>query len=142
MKTTNNEGKHSTWLKALGEAARQQQFELPAFAASGMGALRSETTLGNRFATLKRLLRGAKWDFDGVEWALWQQVEDHPLLVAAFRDALEPKDEPVRLTLMILKGWLVDQWSADDAKRAVNGHPGVQAVKSPPIGVPVAQGNH
>lgn len=141
MKTTNNEGK-PTWLKALAEAARQQQFELPAFAATGMGALRSETTLGNRFATLKRLFRGGKSDFDGVEWALWQQVEDHPLLVAAFRDALEPQDEPVRLTLMILKGWLVDQWSADDAKQAVNEHPRGQRVEAPAIGVPVTQGNH
>jgi hypothetical protein len=129
MKTKNNPQQRRTWLSALTEAARQQHFELPAFDVAGMGALRSETTLGNRFATLKRHLRG-KTDFDGVVWALWQQAGDTPMLVAAFRDALEPEDVQVGMTLNLLKGWLVDQWTVDDTRRTVGEHPGVQTVKA------------
>src|SRR5262245_24020231 len=110
MPKMNDEVRAQTWLAALTAAAKQQQFELPAFNVYGMGSLRSETTLGNRFITLKRILRGGKSDFDGVEWALWHQVNEHPSLVAVFRDPLNPEDQRVRLTLGLLKGWLLDEW--------------------------------
>jgi len=134
-----NDGRQKqTWLSALAEAAKEQGFELPTYDVYGMGSLRSVTTLGNRFVTLKRLLRRGKSEFDGVEWALWQQLDEQPLLVACFRDALEPKHESVELTLKLVKGWLVDEWSADETRRAVAGNPGTQSVQPPPVGVAVA----
>lgn len=135
----NDQRQKQTWLNALTEAAKQQHFELPAFNVSGMGALRSVTTFGNRFVTLKRLLRGAKSDFDGIVWALWQELDDQPILVAAFHDALELEVEHVGRTLTLLKGWLLDQWTADETKREVCKHPGVQTVKPPPDRVALAR---
>lgn len=112
--------------------------ELPAFEIPGMGTVRT-VTLHNRFMTMKRILPGSKSSFDGVQWALWQQPADIPLLVAAFRDVVQPEEESVGRTLAILKGWLVDQWTTDETKQAVAKHPGAQAVKTPADFVALAQ---
>jgi hypothetical protein len=128
-----DQSQQQTWLSAIAEAAKLQRLELPAFDQYGMGALRSATTATGRFVTLKRVLgSAAKAKGDGVEWALWHQPDGLPVLVAAFRDPLEPEHERVALTLPLLKGWFVDQWSPDEAKGAVSKHPGVQPVKDPP----------
>ena len=60
------------------------------------------------------------------------QPDDVPVLVAAFRDQLEPEHESVAATLSLLKGWLVDQWTPEQAKEAVSKHPRAQPVKNPP----------
>jgi hypothetical protein len=123
-----------TWLGAIAEAAKLQRLELPSFDGYGMGALRSAKTVRGRFVTLKRLLGpAAQAKGDGVEWALWHQPDDLPVLVAVFRDPLEPAKESVAVTLSLLKGWLVDQWTPDEAKQAVSTHPRVQVVKEPPL---------
>ena len=133
MKTMNDWSQQQTWLSAIAEAATLQRLELPPFDGYGMGALRSALTASGRFVTLKRRIGGAsKADGDGVEWALWHQSDDLPVPVAAFRDQLEPEQESVAATLSLLKGWLVDQWTPDEAKEAVSMHPGAQAVKDPP----------
>lgn len=117
-----------TWLSALAEAAALHRVELPRFGAVGMGALRSSSVQG-RFVTLKRVL--AKED-GGVEWALWHEPSDAPVLVAAFRDPVAPGEGRVALTWPLLKGWLLDQWTPAEAKQAVSKHPGVRVVKDPP----------
>jgi len=131
MKTTSNPLRTQTWLKALAEAASQQQFEFPAFGSFGMGALRSTTTSDHRFVTVKRLLPNKKSEFDGVEWALWQQLDDQPLLVAVFRDAREPDELSLGLTLTLLKGWLADGWAVAETKQKVSEHPRVCAIRFP-----------
>jgi hypothetical protein len=132
MKTTTDRPQQQTWLGAIAEAAKHQGLELPPFDGFGMGTLRSATTASGRFVTLKRLLGpAAKAKGDGVEWALWHRPDGLPVLVAAFRDPLEPEKESIAVTLSLLKGWLVDQWTPDEAKGAVGKHPGVQEIKEP-----------
>lgn len=133
MKTTNGRAKGQTWLNALAEAAKLQGLELPRFDEWGMGALRSSTTASGRFVTLKRRIGdAAKDESEGVEWALWHQLDDLPVPVAAFRDPLEPDHDSVVAALSLLKGWLVDGWAPDEAKNNVAKHLGAQPVKSPP----------
>src|SRR5262245_35116057 len=99
MKAMTDQSQQQTWLGTLAEVAKVQGFALPPFDQSGMGALRSATVRG-RFVTLKRVLGPvAKAKGDGVEWALWHQPDELPLLVAAFRDPLEPEKQRVALTL-------------------------------------------
>ena len=125
MKTTSNPLRTQSWLKALAQAASQQQFEFPAFDSFGMGALRSTMTSDHRFVTVKRVLPNKKSDFDGIEWAHWQQLDEQPILVAVFRDAREPDEASLALTLTLLKGWLVDRWEVEEFKQRVNSHPRV-----------------
>jgi len=133
VRTMTDHSHQQTWLSAIVEAARRQQLEFPSFDGYGMGTMRSATTASGRFVTLKRRIRRAgRADVDGVEWALWNKPEDLPVLVAAFRDRLEPEDNSVAATLSLLKGWLLDQWTPDQAKVAVSKHPGAQPVKEPP----------
>jgi hypothetical protein len=133
MKKTTDRSHGPTWLSAIAEAAKGERLPLPAFEAYGMGAMRSATTASGRFATLKRRLGpSVKAERDGVEWALWHQPDDLPVLVAAFRDPLEPDQESISATLALLKGWLVDEWTPDEAKRTVSKHPEAQVVKEPP----------
>jgi len=133
VKTMTDRSQQQTWLCAIAEAAKRQHLELPPFDGYGMGALRSAMTASGRFVTLRRRIgRAARAEFDGVEWALWNQPDDLPVLVAAFRDQLEPEHESVAATLSLLKGWLVDQWTPEHAKGAVSKHPGAQTVKDPP----------
>lgn len=133
MSTMTDRSPRETWLGAIADAAKLQQIELPPFDLYGMGALRSAATANGRFITLKRRIETAADRESGdVEWALWHQPEDHPVLVAAFRDRRRPDEESVAATLSLLKGWLVDRWAPDEAKSAVGKHPGAQLVKDPP----------
>ncbi|HVA51226.1 MAG TPA: hypothetical protein VNH11_33095 [Pirellulales bacterium] len=132
MSTMADRSPRKTWLGAIAEAATLQRIELPAFDRYGMGAVRSTTTANGRFVTLKRRIGTAANTEGGVEWALWHQPDDYPVLVAAFRDRRQPAEESVGATLSLLKGWLVDQWTPDEAKGAVRKHPGAQPVKDPP----------
>jgi len=103
MKTMTDRPQRQTWLSAIAEAAELQRLELPPFDGYGMGALRSAKASG-RFVTLKRRIgRAGKAEVDGVEWALWHQPDDLPVLVAVFRDPLEPEQERVAVTLSLLK---------------------------------------
>ncbi len=132
MNTTTDRSQQQTWLSAIAETAKRQQVELPLFDQYGMGALRCATTATGRFVTLKRRKPSPKADGDGVEWAFWHQRDDLPVLIAAFRDALDPKPESVAATFSLLKGWLLDEWTPEQAKRSVSKHPGVQPAQDPP----------
>lgn len=114
-----------SWLKAIADAAREQHLALPPFTAGGMGTARSSTVGDGRFVTFKRRLVPAdQAENDGVEWTLWFEKDETPVPIAAFRQPLWPKMEEVAATLFFLKGWLVDEWTQDDAKANVDRHPG------------------
>ena len=131
-KTMTNQAEPQSWLSAIAEAAKLQGFELPPFDGYGMGTLRSATTAGGRFVTLKRRLGpSANAEVDGVEWALWHQPENLPVLIAVFRDPVDPEKANVAADLLLFKGWLVDEWAPEEAKVAVSKHPGYQPIKEP-----------
>jgi hypothetical protein len=134
METITEQSEQRTWLHAVAEAAHLQRVELPRFDSYGMGALRSGSTASGRFVTLKRRIvsTAAENELGGIEWALWQQPADFPILVAAFRESLEPEMHNVAATLALLKGWLVDEWTLEHMKQAVSKHPGAQPIKEPP----------
>jgi Zn-dependent peptidase ImmA (M78 family) len=130
--TMTEQSPRQTWLSAMAETARREGFELPSFDGYGMGALRSGTTPGGRFVTLKRRMGRGPANEQGVEWGLWQEPDGLPVVVAVFRDALHPEPESVAVTLSLIKGWLVDQWTPDETKDRASKHPGFQAIKEPP----------
>jgi hypothetical protein len=133
MKTANDRSEKSTWLGAITEAAKLQGLTLPAFDGVGMGALRSEMTRSGRFITVKRRIAPAdQAEIDGVEWALWREQDDLTIPVAGFREPLRPSPENVGAVLAVLKGWLVDDWTPDEAKAAVSKHPRAFAIQEPP----------
>lgn len=133
MSKTSDAASRQTWLGAIADVARLQRVELPPFDQYGMGALRSATTAGGRFATLKCKIGGViNTDCEEVEWALWQMADDLPIAIAAFRERRWPNDGTIAATFSLLKGWLVDQWSPDEAKRAVGNHPGALIIQAPP----------
>lgn len=75
---------------------------------------------GGRVVTFKRrLVPESQAAVDGVEWTLWMDQDDVPGLVAAFRKPTVPTPEDVRECLVVIKGWLIDQWTPDEAKAAI-----------------------
>ena len=122
-----------SWLRALAEAAKEQGVSLPSFTGHAMGSARSVSSADGRFITFKRrLVSAAQAEVDGVEWTLWREQDDVPVPVAAFREPLQPRRENVAPALSLLKGWLIDGWTPEDAKVAVRTHPGAQTVQEPP----------
>lgn len=102
-----------------------------------MGGARAESAADGRFITFKRrLVPAAQAEVDGVEWTLWNEQDDLPVPIAAFREPAEPNSENVKTALSLLTGWLVDGWTPDEAKAAVRTHPRAQPVPemSPPSG--------
>jgi hypothetical protein len=130
--TMTNNPRQRSWLRAIAEAAQEQGVTLPRFTAHGMGSARSVTVEDGRFVTFKRrLVPPSKAEIDGVEWTLWREQDDVPVPIAAFREPADPKSENVTPALLLLKGWLVDAWSPDEAKAAVRAHPRAQLVEEP-----------
>ena len=126
-----------SWLRAIAHAAKEQGVSLPSFTKHGMGSARSVSCDG-RFITFKRrLVPSTQAEVDGVEWTLWTAQDQLPVPVAAFREPLEPKPENVTVALSLLKGWLVDRWSAEETQAAVKAHPRALPVEElPPLGTP------
>ena len=115
--------RQQSWLRALAEAAKEQGVPLPSFTGHGMGSARSVKVGDGRFITFKRrLVPAAQAEVDGVEWTLWREQDDLPVPVAAFREPMEPKPESVTTALALLKGWLVDGWTPEEAQAAVRTH--------------------
>ena len=132
-KTMTEKARQKAWLSAIAEAATEQGIFLPPFTGHGMGSARSVKTGDGRFITFKRrLVPAAQAEVDGVEWTLWLEHEDRPKPIAAFREPLEPKQENVTSVLSLLKGWLIDAWTPDEAKLAVAQHPRSHAVEEVP----------
>jgi Zn-dependent peptidase ImmA (M78 family) len=123
-KMTTKPPRRQTWLKALAEVAKVQGVHLPSFTVHGMGGARSASVEGGRFVTFKRrLVPPEQAKVDGVEWTLWRDQDDSPVPVAAFREPVEPNQQFLGTTFTLLKGWLVDKWTSDEAKAAVERHP-------------------
>src|SRR5262245_29423751 len=130
MKKTTEKPRQRAWLSAIAEAAKEQGIPLPPFTGHGMGSARSAKVADGRFITFKRrLVPAAQAVGDGVEWTLWLEQDDLPTPIAAFRESLEPKPENVTDALSLLKGWLVEGWTLDEARLAVGQHPGAQVVE-------------
>lgn len=112
-----------SWLRAIREAAREQQVPLPAFSDCGMGTAICRSVTNRRFVSFKRrLVSAADAPNDGVEWTLWLQKEDHPTSVAVFREPLAAPPERVAAVLSILRGWLIDDWPVETAEQFAAGH--------------------
>lgn len=121
--------KHRSWLKALAAAAAERAVPLPAFTAQGMGVARSAPVADGRFVTFKRrLVSEAEAEVDGIEWTLWHESSKSVEAVAAFRESQQPHPENVAAVLSLLSGWLVERWTADEAKAAVSTRPQAQPV--------------
>lgn len=120
---------HPSWLKALAAAAAERGVPLPAFTAQGMGVVRSASVADGRFVTFKRrLVPEPEADTDGVEWTLWRESGGSFEPVAAFRESQHPRPESVAAVLSVLGGWLVEGWTAEDARAAVGTRPQAQPV--------------
>ncbi len=133
MRMMTEKHKHRSWLRAVAEAAKERGVPLPSFTGHAMGGARSLSVKDGRFITFKRrLVPEAQAEVDGVEWTLWLKQDDLPVPVAAFREPMEPKRENVTNTMLLLTGWLVDGWTADEAKDRVGLHPRAQALQELP----------
>jgi len=120
MKNMTKTPRQQSWLKAVSEAAKAKGVVLPSFTGHAMGCARSASIGNGRFVTFKRrLVSEAQADVDGIEWTLWLEQNDLPAPVAVFREAQHANREIVQTALSLLKGWLVDGWTPDEAKAAV-----------------------
>lgn len=105
-----------TWIGALKDAAATLAVELPPLVPQAMGVARTETSSSGRYVTLKRrLVPAAQAADDGTEWTFWQEAGEYPIAEITFRQPLEPKPEAVCQVLRMLKGWLIDNWSVNEA---------------------------
>jgi len=122
-KTAQTNGKQKlSWLAAIWEAAAEQHVQLPPFTDRGMGSAICRNARRGRFVSLKRrLVPVQEAAIDGVEWALWSEEQEQPVPVVVFREPLNPTEEQVAFILSALKGWLIDDWTAETAKQRVDG---------------------
>jgi hypothetical protein len=112
-----------SWLSVIAETAKAQGIPFPSFTGHAMGSARSVKTAQDRYVTFRRrLVPASQAENDGVEWGLWYEQDDRPVLVAAFREALQPTQDNVAAVFPILKGWLVDEWAPETAQAAVGRH--------------------
>lgn len=111
---------HTTWLRAIKDVAKEQSIEIPPLIPQAMGVARTETQANGRFVTLKRrLVPAAEAVHDGMEWTLWRTDGEYPIPEITYRQPAEPKPEAVALSVRVLKGWFLDNWSVDETKAIV-----------------------
>ena len=114
----------ASWLRAIREAASQQQIPLPPFTHHGMGsAICRDKTTGRFVSYKRRLVCAHDAEKDGIEWTLWLEEAGLPNTVASFREPLVPTPDRVGSILAILRGWLIDQWTLEAAQQAAASHP-------------------
>jgi Zn-dependent peptidase ImmA (M78 family) len=119
-KKTMTEKRQSSWLSAIAEAAKEQRVQLPPFTGHEMGRVRTESTASGRFVTIKRrFVSATEAENDGVELTLWRTQDDLPLPVITFREPLHPNEKQIADVLSMLKRWLVDEATLDEARSAV-----------------------
>jgi Zn-dependent peptidase ImmA (M78 family) len=122
-----------SWLRAIKDAANQQNIPLPPFTDAGMGSALCRGTSGERFISFKRRLVSVTDAVNaGVEWTLWLEENDQPTPIATFREPLTPDPDRVIATLSILRGWLVDQWTVKTAERTAAIHANARLVRIAP----------
>jgi hypothetical protein len=137
VKKMTDESRGLSWLRVIAEAAKEQGVALPPFGGRGMGTARSGRLADGRFITFKRrLVLPARANVDGVEWTLWSEQDDLPVPIAVFREPQEPTRENVMTALALIKGWLIDGWTPDEARAAVGTHPRARPVEELPLGPP------
>ena len=120
MKKTMTEKRQLSWLRSISEAAKEQEVPLPPFIGHEMGHVRTESTASGRFVTIKRrFVSATEAANDGVEVTLWRTQDDLPLPIVTFREPLHPDQERIAEVLSILKRWLVDEVTLDEAISAV-----------------------
>jgi hypothetical protein len=106
-----------TWPTAVAEAALQQDVQLPEIAQQGMGSVLWRSAGGDRLVSFKRRFVAPSAAEDaGVEWTLWSEGDAVPTPVVTFRLPLRPAPNGAQFIVSILKGWLLDHWTADKAK--------------------------
>ncbi len=129
MKKTMTETTRPSWTASIADYARERQIPLPPFSRRGIGSVRTESTASGRFATIKwRLVTVAEAEKSGIEFTLWRAEDDLPIPVFSLREPVEPDRARVAQVASILKGWLIDEMSLEEAKTAV----GVNAA----VGIP------
>ena len=95
-----------------------------------MGHVRTERTASGRFITIKRrFVSATEAANDGVEVTLWRTQSDLPLPVVTFREPLHPNQGRIADVLSILKHWLVDEVTLDEAISTVGKHRHVHVPK-------------
>src|ERR1700691_1685318 len=83
----------SSWLAAIDRATQEQGAALPPSTDQGMGSILWRSADGARFASLKRrLVAASEAAKAGVEWTLWSDEGEGPLVVALFREGLNPTE--------------------------------------------------
>ncbi|MGF1577946.1 MAG: hypothetical protein ACFCD0_01140 [Gemmataceae bacterium] len=108
------------WLSEIAKAAATQGIPLPSFACSEVDHARTTNSDNNRAVTFQRRNDSVEVaEKEGIEWGLWTSKDDMPVPVATFHESIYPNDEAVSRVLAILKGWLVDDWTPDEATAAV-----------------------
>jgi hypothetical protein len=119
----NDLAKKPSWLKAIAEAAIEAQVQLPEFTDRGMGSVICRSADGGRFVSVKRrFVTASQAAKDGVEWGLWREQNDESFPVAIFREPLGPTRERVTFMVSVLRGWLLDRWSVEQAESAATTH--------------------
>ncbi len=111
----------TSWIRAVTDAAADQQTPLPPFVIGGMGTAVCRDPVTNRFVSFRRPLvslhdaRGR-----GVDWAAWSEEEGSPSPVLIVREPLHPTPDRINVVLTMLRGWLVDRWDADTLRRSID----------------------
>jgi len=89
-----------------------------------MGSILWRSADGARFASLKRrLVAASEAAKAGVEWTLWSDEDEGPLVVALFREGLNPTEEDVTRVVTVVRGWLVDRWTVEATRHAAKRDP-------------------
>ena len=118
-----DQSKKPSWVRAIADAANEAQILLPEFTDRGMGSAICRSAGGGRFVSVKhRFVPANKAAKDGFEWGLWCEEEDESFPVADFREPLAPTPERVKFIVSVLKGWLLDRWSIEQAENAAATH--------------------
>ena len=92
-----------------------------------MGTARSDKTRNGRYVTLKDLYSPDPRR-RGVQWGLWRENGDSPVLVAAFVTGADPSPEGVAASLPLFRGWLTEDWTPEQTKEKIGEHPGALSV--------------
>src|SRR5437870_4508297 len=108
---------NKSWIAAICESAIKKRIKLPPFTDQGMGSVLCRTSDGDRLVSFRRrLVPSRKAKKDGFEWALWIEKNEEPSRIVMFREALSPTRERVAFVLSVMKAWLLEEGTIEEAK--------------------------
>ncbi len=111
---------HRSWISAINTTAAREHISLPQVTDYGMGSLLWRDDGSDRLVSFtRRLVPLSEAESNGVEWSFWSSADSMPACEASFRDALYPTEAKVNAVLSLMKGWLLDKWTAEDARKVV-----------------------